>query len=87
MSLLVVADCPTDCARILKHANLEKKLKRAEYENEHSILGDNVGLAISQSLGIIGSLQHAVKRSGEMISHAASVERILKYTNLPQEVS
>ena len=52
-----------------------------------SILGGNVGLAISQSLGIIGSLQHVVKRSGEMISHVTSVERILEYTNLPKEPS
>ncbi|KAK1124889.1 hypothetical protein K0M31_006239 [Melipona bicolor] len=55
--------------------------------NIDSILGGNVGLAISQSLGIMGSLQHAVKRNGEMISHVASVERILEYTNLPKEAS
>ncbi|KAF3429106.1 hypothetical protein E2986_12427 [Frieseomelitta varia] len=55
--------------------------------NEHSIFGDNVGLAISQSLGIIGSLQHVVKRSGKMISHVTSVDRILEYNNLPKEPS
>ncbi|KOX72483.1 hypothetical protein WN51_01583 [Melipona quadrifasciata] len=55
--------------------------------NIDSILGGNVGLAISQSLGIMGSLQHAVKRNGEMMSHVASVERILEYTNLPKEAS
>ncbi|KAK9297341.1 hypothetical protein QLX08_008914 [Tetragonisca angustula] len=52
-----------------------------------STLGGNVGLTISQSLGIIGSLQHVVKRSGEMISHVTSVEGILEYTNLPKEPS
>lgn len=44
-------------------------------------------MAISQSLGLIGTLQHAVKRSGEMISHVAAVERIVQYTNLPKEAS
>ncbi|KOX67452.1 hypothetical protein WN51_10128 [Melipona quadrifasciata] len=52
----------------------------------NSILGGNVGLAISQSLSIMGSLQPAVKRSSE-ISHVASVERILEYTNVPKEPS
>ncbi|KAK1124887.1 hypothetical protein K0M31_006237 [Melipona bicolor] len=50
--------------------------------NIDNIFGGNVGLAISQSLSIMGSLQHAVKRSGE-ISHVASVERILEYTKEP----
>ncbi|XP_053982950.1 ATP-binding cassette sub-family C member 4-like [Hylaeus volcanicus] len=48
-------------------------------------LGGNVGLAISQSLIIIGCLQHGVKQSGEMVSQITSVERILQYTRLPSE--
>ncbi|XP_032678118.1 multidrug resistance-associated protein 4-like [Odontomachus brunneus] len=51
------------------------------------ILSGDVGLAISQSLILSGSLQYGVKQSAEMISLMTSVERILQYTNLPTEKS
>ncbi|KOC62298.1 Multidrug resistance-associated protein 4 [Habropoda laboriosa] len=51
------------------------------------ILGGNVGLAISQSLIVVGTLQHGVKQSSEVVSQITSVERILQYTNLPKEGS
>ncbi|XP_076757864.1 ATP-binding cassette sub-family C member 4 isoform X2 [Xylocopa sonorina] len=57
------------------------------FMNTGDILGGNVGLAISQSLIMIGSLQYGVKQSGEMVAHMTSVERILQYTNLPKESS
>nr|XP_012135493.1 PREDICTED: probable multidrug resistance-associated protein lethal(2)03659 isoform X1 [Megachile rotundata] len=50
-------------------------------------LGGNVGLALSQSLFLMGALQHGVKQSGNMILQITSVERILQYTNLPKEAS
>ncbi|XP_003399081.1 ATP-binding cassette sub-family C member 4 isoform X1 [Bombus terrestris] len=50
-----------------------------------NVLGGNVGLAISQSLIIVGTLQHGMRQSGEMIAHITSVERILQYINLPKE--
>ncbi|XP_043261450.1 uncharacterized protein LOC122402590 [Colletes gigas] len=50
-------------------------------------LGGYVGLAISQSLIIIGTLQYGVRQSGEMVSQITSVERIMQYTRLPSEGS
>ncbi|CAK9798977.1 ATP-binding cassette sub-family C member 4 [Anthophora quadrimaculata] len=55
--------------------------------NTDNILGGNVGLAISQSLIVVGTLQHGIKQSGEMVSQITSVERILQYTDLPKEGS
>ncbi|XP_017890581.1 multidrug resistance-associated protein 4-like [Ceratina calcarata] len=52
--------------------------------NENT-LGGNVGLAISQALIIVGTLQHGVKQSGEVLAHITSVERMLQYTDLPKE--
>lgn len=43
------------------------------------------GLAISQSLILIGCLQYGIKQSTETMSLMTSVERILQYTNLPKE--
>ncbi|XP_076243257.1 ATP-binding cassette sub-family C member 4 [Calliopsis andreniformis] len=50
-------------------------------------LGGNVGLAISQSLIIIGTLQHGMKQSSEVVTQITAVERILQYTKLPREGS
>lgn len=85
---------------ILIHSGklLVKKQKNYNYTSIHSsldtirltldeTLGGNVGLAISQSLIVIGTLQHGVRQSGEMVSNITSVERILQYTNLPKEAS
>ncbi|CAK9828619.1 ATP-binding cassette sub-family C member 4 [Anthophora retusa] len=55
--------------------------------NTDNILGGNVGLAISQSLIVVGTLQHGIKQSSEMMSQITSVERILQYTDLPKEGS
>ena len=48
-------------------------------------LGGNVGLALSQAWIIIGTLQHGVKQSSEMVAQMTSVERIQQYTKLPME--
>ena len=48
-------------------------------------LGGNVGLALSQAWIIIGTLQHGVKQSSEMVAQMTSVERIQQYTKLPTE--
>ncbi|XP_036142951.1 multidrug resistance-associated protein 4-like isoform X2 [Monomorium pharaonis] len=44
-----------------------------------------IGLAISQSLILIGRLQHGIRQITETMSLMTSVERILQYTNLPKE--
>lgn len=53
-----------------------------EYGNVSS--GD-VGLAISQSLILVGGLQFSIKQIAETFSLMTAVERILQYTNLPKE--
>ncbi|XP_014467785.1 PREDICTED: multidrug resistance-associated protein 4-like [Dinoponera quadriceps] len=51
------------------------------------VLSGDVGLAISQSLILTGSLQYGVRQIAETISLMTSVERILQYTDLPTEKS
>ncbi|KAL0104963.1 hypothetical protein PUN28_016536 [Cardiocondyla obscurior] len=54
--------------------------------NENDSLDDSkAGLAISQSLILIGCLQYGIKQSTETMSLMISVERVLQYTNIPQE--
>ncbi|XP_011701011.1 PREDICTED: multidrug resistance-associated protein 4-like, partial [Wasmannia auropunctata] len=50
-----------------------------------SIDGNKSGLAISQSLLLLGSLQYGIRVSVEAMTLMTSVERILQYTNLPKE--
>ncbi|KAG5307336.1 MRP4 protein, partial [Acromyrmex insinuator] len=50
-----------------------------------TILDSQAGLAISQSLILIGCLQYSIKQTTETMSLMTSVERIFQYTNLPKE--
>ncbi|XP_012058534.1 PREDICTED: multidrug resistance-associated protein 4-like [Atta cephalotes] len=50
-----------------------------------NVTGSKAGLAISQSLILIGCLQYVTKQFSESVSLMTSVERILQYTNLPKE--
>ncbi|XP_068991531.1 ATP-binding cassette sub-family C member 4-like [Neodiprion pinetum] len=50
-----------------------------------NVLGGNVGLAISQCLALGGMVQFGMQQSATVISLFTAVERILQYTNLPNE--
>ncbi|XP_046746876.1 ATP-binding cassette sub-family C member 4-like isoform X2 [Diprion similis] len=53
--------------------------------NNGSFLSGSVGLAISQCLLLTGMVQFGVRLFLETIAQIISVERLLQYTNLPQE--
>ncbi|XP_011877748.1 PREDICTED: probable multidrug resistance-associated protein lethal(2)03659 isoform X2 [Vollenhovia emeryi] len=56
--------------------------------NENEMVDDSTaGLAISQALVLTGILQYGIKQFSETMSLMTSVERVLEYTNLPQERS
>ena len=44
-----------------------------------------MGLAITQSIGLIGMLQWGMRQSAELENHMTSLERILEYTNVESE--
>jgi len=47
--------------------------------------GGNVGLAITQIIGLIGMTQFGIRQTSELENQMISVERILEYTELPSE--
>ncbi|XP_022909501.2 probable multidrug resistance-associated protein lethal(2)03659 [Onthophagus taurus] len=49
------------------------------------VSGAMVGLAVSQSLGLTGMLQHGMRQTAEVVNQLTSVERILQYTKLDME--
>jgi len=50
-----------------------------------NIPGGNVGLAITQIIGLVGMTQWGIRQSSELENQMVSVERVLEYSNLPSE--
>lgn len=49
------------------------------------IPGGNVGLAITQIIGLVGMTQWGIRQTSELENQMVSVERVLEYANLPSE--
>lgn len=52
---------------------------------ENTVLGDKVGLVVTQITALAGLLQFGIRQSAEMFNHLIAVERLLEYKNLPTE--
>lgn len=52
---------------------------------ESSVLGDKVGLVVTQITALAGMLQFGIRQSAEMFNHLIAVERLLEYRDLPTE--
>ncbi|GBP07371.1 Probable multidrug resistance-associated protein lethal(2)03659 [Eumeta japonica] len=52
---------------------------------ENDILGDKVGLAITQAISLTFLMQYGVRQSAEVANQLMAVERLMEYTQLPAE--
>ncbi|XP_016663044.1 probable multidrug resistance-associated protein lethal(2)03659 [Acyrthosiphon pisum] len=52
---------------------------------DNDTYGGNVGLAITQSIGLTSLFQWVIVQSAELENQMTSVERVLEYSNVPQE--
>lgn len=52
---------------------------------DNSILGDRVGLAITQAMALTGMMQWGIRQSAEVANFMMSVERLLEYRDLKPE--
>lgn len=50
-----------------------------------NVPGGNVGLAITQIIGLIGMTQWGIRQTAELENQMVCVERVLEYANLPSE--
>uniref|UniRef100_A0A2S2QEN8 Putative multidrug resistance-associated protein lethal n=1 Tax=Sipha flava TaxID=143950 RepID=A0A2S2QEN8_9HEMI len=51
----------------------------------NNTFGGNVGLAITQAISMTGMFQFGMRQSAELENQMTSVERVIEYTNVPQE--
>ena len=49
--------------------------------------GGDVGLAITQAVGLMGMIQWGMRQSAELENNMTSLERILEYTTVESELS
>ncbi|KZC06945.1 Multidrug resistance-associated protein 4 [Dufourea novaeangliae] len=52
---------------------------------DSAVLGGNVGLAITQSIGLTGMFQWGMRQSTELENQMTSVERVLEYSKIESE--